>query len=143
MQDDANATVDDSKEIVGTIQESTEAVANGRNVTSIFPPNRTADVERRGCRVEHGATADGVVALQAIGAMNAIIESSNEIPKIIGVIDEFACQTNLLVLNASVEAVWADDQGRGFFVVATKVRNLARRSGTGGSKLGSCSETAG
>jgi hypothetical protein len=39
MQDDANATVDDSKEIVGTIQESTEAVANGRNVTSIFPPN--------------------------------------------------------------------------------------------------------
>jgi methyl-accepting chemotaxis protein len=61
-------------------------------------------------------------------AMQAINESSTTISKIIKVIDEIAFQTNILSLNAAVEAARAGQHGKGFAVVAEEVRNLADRS---------------
>lgn len=61
-------------------------------------------------------------------SMTELKSSSNEIAKIIKVIDEIAFQTNILSLNAAVEAARAGDAGKGFAVVAEEVRNLAQRS---------------
>ena len=68
------------------------------------------------------------VVRKAVEAMDGISNSSTQIGRIIGVIDEIAFQTSLLALNAGVEAARAGEAGRGFAVVASEVRALAQRS---------------
>jgi methyl-accepting chemotaxis protein len=73
--------------------------------------------------------ANGNAALAEMTAsMSDIRASSDKIGKIMRMIDEIAFQTNILALNANVEAARAGDAGSGFAVVADEVRNLAQRS---------------
>ncbi len=65
----------------------------------------------------------------AADAMSSVARSSREIRQVVDLVDDLALQTNLLSLNAAVEAARAGDEGRGFAVVAKQVRQLAERSG--------------
>ena len=75
-------------------------------------------------------------------AMNNIDEQVNAINEAISVIDQIAFQTNILSLNAAVEAATAGEAGKGFAVVAQEVRNIAARSAQAANEIKSLVENA-
>ncbi|WP_228893177.1 methyl-accepting chemotaxis protein [Pseudoduganella aquatica] len=96
-----------------------------------------ADAANQLARQASAAAERGGQAVAAVTArMQDIAASARQMADIIGLIDGIAFQTNILSLNAAVEAARAGDAGRGFAVVATEVRQLAQRSAAAAHQIG-------
>jgi len=93
-------------------------------------------------QLTNSANEGHTLANQTTTSMESINEQVSAINDAIGIIDQIAFQTNILSLNAAVEAATAGEAGKGFAVVAQEVRNLASRSAEAAREIKALVENA-
>ena len=130
-----------SNESAASLEETSAAL---EEITSIIASNTQNVVKMSNFanKLSHSLSDGKKLALETTSSMEEINDEVIAIKDAISVIDQIAFQTNILSLNAAVEAATAGEAGKGFAVVAQEVRNLASRSAEAASEIKNLVESA-
>ena len=134
LNKNANITAVSLEETAASLEEMTGNIRG--NTTNIAKMASFAN------ELTSSATTGQKLATDTTVAMDEINKQVSAINDAIGVIDQIAFQTNILSLNAAVEAATAGEAGKGFAVVAQEVRNLAARSAEAAKEIKNLVENA-
>jgi methyl-accepting chemotaxis protein len=122
------------EETAAALEQITQNISsNSENITQM---------SRNTTKLSEASSSGESMAVQTTKAMDEINEQVTSINQAISVIDQIAFQTNILSLNAAVEAATAGEAGKGFSVVAQEVRNLASRSAEAAKEIKTLVENA-
>ena len=141
MNHSMNNLSNKANEQAASLEETAAAVEEITSITRNNASNATK-MAQLGQTVKHAVTEGEKLASKTATSMDEINEKVTAINEAINVIDQIAFQTNILSLNAAVEAATAGEAGKGFAVVAQEVRNLATRSADAAKEIKNLVEDA-